>query len=89
MLTDEVAGTAVLALDAAFAIFQSLQSDNQATIRAALEAAFNMTLLNEDKVKGNYLFLSNGGLPWLVSGIQKSYKNEDFHACTFGFKTLA
>lgn len=57
MLTDQVAALSILEHDPIFAIFTSLQSENQPTVSAALEASLNLTLLNEEKVSGNQRYL--------------------------------
>jgi hypothetical protein len=58
-------------------------------VRAALEASLNLTLLNEEKVGGSLIFLTQGGLPWLMSSLQNSFKHQDYQAVLFGLKTLA
>jgi hypothetical protein len=39
-----------------------------------LEAALNLSLLNEEKTKGSSVFLNNGGLQWLTKAIKFSFK---------------
>jgi hypothetical protein len=88
MLTDEVSAQSILNQDTIFAIFTSLQSEHQPTVRAALEASLNLTLLNEDKLKSIMLFVEVGGLPWLMHSLQQSFKHQDATAVLYALKAL-